>query len=108
HHVVHDPRAIGRSVGIHHSNCKLYRFRELPWVAGGSDHQVAWRSEATLLVVKIHLRVGIDIQSVLMYVADDAGNRVPGYVRLSGPDFEALAERVASGEIAFRHGLIDH
>ena len=43
-----------------------------------------------------------------MYVADDAGNRVPGRVRLGGPDFEASAECVASGKIAFRHGLIDH
>jgi len=43
-----------------------------------------------------------------MYVADDAGNRVPGYLRLGGPDFEALAERLASGKIALRHGLIDH
>ena len=43
-----------------------------------------------------------------MYVADDAGNRVPGRVRLGGPEFEASAGCVASGKIALRHGLIDH
>src|SRR5262249_62308916 len=58
----------------------------------------------TLLVVKIHFRVGLNIKRVLMYVADDAYDRVPGSVWALR---EPFTECIASGKET-RHCLIDN